>query len=258
MVNNTLISFSLKDKTIIITGASSGIGRQCAISCSEMGASVILLGRDVNRLKETFSLLNEKRNSFYFSVDLTAYNSVEEMINKRITGKHKIDGVVNSAGISTTLPFKLVTPEKINQFSEVNVTSAVNLTRLITQKKNFSDAGGSIIFISSVMALAGESGKTLYSLTKGALLSASRSMAIELASRKIRVNCISPGVVETPMSNNAVYSQDEESLNKIKNLHPLGLGMPVDVANACVFLLSNASKWITGSNLVVDGGYTAR
>ena len=98
----------------------------------------------------------------------------------------------------------------------------------------------------------------MYSLTKGALISAAKSMALEFASKKIRFNAISPGVVVTPMSQNAVYSQDEESLNKITALHPLGLGMPDDIANACVYLLSDASRWVTGSNLVVDGGYTAR
>jgi len=118
--------------------------------------------------------------------------------------------------------------------------------------------GGSIIFISSVMGVVGENGKTMYSMTKGALISAVKSLSIELATRKIRINAISPGVVETPMSKNAIYSRNEESLDKIKSLHPLGLGQPEDVANACVFLLSDASKWITGTNMLVDGGYLAK
>ena len=108
------------------------------------------------------------------------------------------------------------------------------------------------------MGSVGEVGKTLYSMTKGALLSASRSLALELAPKKIRVNCISPGVVDTPMSQSAVYSQSEESLNRIRSLHPLGLGRVEDVAHACVFLLSDEARWITGTNLFVDGGYTAR
>jgi len=108
------------------------------------------------------------------------------------------------------------------------------------------------------MGVAGENGKTLYSLTKGALVAAVKSMAIELAPRKIRVNAISPGVVESPMSRSAVYSRDAASLNKIQSLHPLGLGKVDDVANACIFLLSDASAWITGINLIVDGGYLAK
>ena len=106
--------------------------------------------------------------------------------------------------------------------------------------------------------MVGEMGKTVYSLTKGALIAGAKSLALELAMRNIRVNTISPGVVITPMSQNAVYSQDEESFSRVKNLHPLGLGKPEDVANACIYLLSDASRWVTGTNLVVDGGYTAR
>jgi NAD(P)-dependent dehydrogenase (short-subunit alcohol dehydrogenase family) len=108
------------------------------------------------------------------------------------------------------------------------------------------------------MGVAGEKGKTLYSLTKGALISSVRSLAIELANRRIRVNTVSPGVVDSPMSRSAVYSRDDEALNRIRLLHPLGLGEPDDVANACLFLISDASKWITGTNVVVDGGYLAK
>ena len=117
--------------------------------------------------------------------------------------------------------------------------------------------GGSIIFISSVMGMVGETGKVLYGMTKGALIAGTKSLALELARKKIRVNCISPGVVVSPMSENAIYSKDEKSLQRIKDLHPLGLGEAEDVANSCIFLLSDAGKWISGTNLVVDGGYTA-
>ena len=134
------------------------------------------------------------------------------------------------------MPFHL---EKMEEFFRTNVSGALNLTKHAVKLAHFSEEGGSVIFISSVMGVAGENGKTLYSMTKGALIAAARSMAIELAPRKIRVNTVSPGVVESPMSKNAVYSKDEESLDRIKGLHPLGLGSPEDVANACLFLLSD-------------------
>jgi len=134
----------------------------------------------------------------------------------------------------------------------------MNLTRLTVKQSNISGEYASIIFISSVMGMAGETGKSLYSMTKGALIAGVRSLAIELAPRNIRVNCISPGVVESPMSKNAVYSRNEDALNKIKAFHPLGLGQPEDVANACIYLLSDAAKWVTGTNLIVDGGYLTR
>ena len=112
-------------------------------------------------------------------------------------------------------------------------------------------------FYPQLWGLAGASGKALYGMTKGALISGAKSLALELAPKNIRVNCISPGVVVSPMSNNAIYSKDEESLQRVKDLHPLGLGEAEDVANACVYLLSDASKWVTGTNLIIDGGYTA-
>lgn len=256
LTNNS--PFSLNGKLVLITGASSGIGRQCAISCSTMGASVVLLGRDIVRLGETLSLMENIGKHLIRNVDLIEYEKVEEEVQKIVYEKGRISGLINCAGISTTLPLSAVTPQKMEHFFGTNVIGAVNLTRLVIRASHFSDTGGSIVFISSVMGVVGENGKTLYSMTKGALISAAKSMSIELATRKIRVNCISPGVVETPMSKNAVYSRNEESLNLIKSLHPIGLGQPEDVANTCVFLLSDAARWITGTNLIVDGGYLAR
>ncbi|MHB2153600.1 SDR family NAD(P)-dependent oxidoreductase [Calditrichota bacterium GD2] len=250
--------YSLKGKIILITGASSGIGRQCALTCNELGADVIILGRNSERLNETWQTLHNSSNSFMYNADLTDYDSIQKIITNLHQKKITINGLINAAGISTTLPLKVITEEKLRQFFEINVISAVHLTKLVSSKKIFNHNGGSIIFISSVMGMVGAVGKTMYSLTKGALISGVKSLALELAPRKIRVNAISPGVVETPMSKSAIYSQDKDSLNKIKALHPLGLGSPKDIAYACAFLLSDASRWVTGINLVIDGGYTAR
>ena len=250
--------FQLTGKNILITGASSGIGRQCAITCSRMGANVILFGRNQERLNETLNCMDNISNHLVYSVDLLEYEKVEKIMNEIIQQKRIVHGLVNCSGISTTLPLKMISPQKMDDFFHANVHSSINFTKLAAKRASFSEDGGSIIFISSVMGVVGESGKTLYAMTKGALIAASKSLAIELADRKIRVNSISPGVVDTPLSQKSVYSQNEESLNKIKSYHPLGLGHTEDVANACVFLLSDASKWITGINLIVDGGYTAR
>lgn len=249
--------FSLSGRKIIITGASSGIGRQCAITCSEFGAQIILLGRDKNRLQETLDLMTGTGHMI-FSVDLLDFFEVENVVKLISSSTDKINGLVNCAGISTTLPFSQSTPERIVTFLQTNVTGPMNLTRLILKPVNFCKDGGSIVFISSVMGSAGEMGKHLYSMTKGAIDAGVRSLAIEYALKQIRVNSISPGVVISPMSGRAVYSQDEESLNKVKARHPLGLGNADDIANACVYLLSDASRWVTGINLVVDGGYLAR
>jgi len=248
--------FSVTNKTIIVTGASSGIGRQCAISCSKLGARIIIMGRNTGRLKETMTMLDDDQKHMLYSLDLTDHEKLGEFVKFVKTGWDHVDGIVNCAGVSTTLPFRRVTPEKMDEFFQNNVISAFNLCRVIIQEKLMGD-NGSIIFLSSVMGIAGATGKTLYGMTKGALLSGAKSLALELAPKNIRVNCISPGVVISPMSKNAIYSKDEESLQRVTDLHPLGLGEVEDVANACIYLLSDAAKWITGSNLVIDGGYTA-
>jgi NAD(P)-dependent dehydrogenase (short-subunit alcohol dehydrogenase family) len=250
--------FSLDDKLILVTGASSGIGRQCAVMCSYMGARVILFGRDPARLDTTCQMRNEPERHIIYAVDLVDYRKVEDIIPVLVSERGKIDGLINCAGISTTLPLNLSTPEKMEHFFKTNVIGPMNLTRLVVKPSHFSNNGGSVIFISSVMGIVGESGKVLYSMTKGALVASAKSLAVELSGRNIRVNSISPGVVESPMSQRAVYSKDQESRNMIIRLHPLGLGKSEDIANACVFLLSDSGKWITGTNLIVDGGYLAR
>lgn len=247
----------LSGKRILVTGASGGIGRACAVDCGKAGAAVVIMGRDSGRLNETLSLMGPGDHKA-IEADLTVPEQWTARLSELIGSDGRFDGVIHAAGISTTLPFRMISPDKFRDYMEVNFVAAMELTRVVTKPANFSPDGGSVVFISSVMSMCGEAGKVLYSSTKGALTAAARSLAIELAPRQIRVNCISPGVVVTPMSQNAVYSKDEDSLNKIRVLHPLGLGNPTDVSALAVFLLSGAGRWITGTNIPVDGGYTAR
>ena len=251
-------SFSLQSKKIVITGASSGIGRATAIACSQQGANLLLIGRQAEELEITRALLEPSTHVNILIIDLTKFDEVTASIKVALVDFGPIDGVIHAAGISTTLPFRNSTVGKMNDFFQVNVAAALHLTQQLIKPGAVSVNGASIVFLTSVMSQVGESAKVLYSMSKGALLSASRSMAIELAPKKIRVNCIAPGVVDTPMSQKAYYSQNPELKERITQLHPLGLGQPEDVANACVFLLSDASRWITGTQLMVDGGYTAR
>jgi NAD(P)-dependent dehydrogenase (short-subunit alcohol dehydrogenase family) len=249
--------FSLAGKRIVITGASSGIGRQCAIRCAEAGASLLLLGRDVQRLEETVALLPKGSQVHILSFDLTK-GIPEDELNTYIQTNGKIDGLVHAAGVSTTLPLRMIDEQKLNHFFATNITPAILLTKWLSKPSVKNDDGASVVWFSSVMGLVGESGKTLYALTKGALLSGAKSLAIELAPKKIRVNCLAPGVVETPMTQSAVYSQQAETRAHMESLHPLGLGKPDDVALTVCFLLSKAARWITGTVIPVDGGYTAR
>ena len=250
--------FDLTGKNIVISGASSGIGRQCAITCANMGASVILLGRNKERLYETLESMVRKEDHLYYSVDLTDYNAVPEIIKQIVTIKGYINGLLNCAGISTTLPMKSTTPTKLDEFFHANVFSAYFLTKEICKVGHIAKEGGSIVFFSSVMGSYGESGKSIYGMTKGAIQTGSRSLACELAKKNIRVNTISPGLIVTPINENLPHITDPDKKKLLENMHLLGLGKSEDVANACVYLLSDASRWVTGSNMFVDGGYSAR
>lgn len=248
--------FSLKDKTIIVTGASSGIGRQCAIDFSYMGATVIMIARNKERLEKTLSETTGKNNRI-ISVDLTDFTVIPEVIASITQSVGKVDGLVNCAGISTTLPLKLMSVEKLEEFFNANVYTAIEMTREVTKVKHMN-SGGSIIFFSSIMGCVGESGKSLYGMTKGALIAATRSLACELSKRRIRVNCISPGAILTPINENLPHMADPEQRKLLEDKHPLGLGKTSDISSACIYLQSDASRWLTGQNLIVDGGYTAR
>lgn len=249
--------FTLEGKTIVVTGASSGIGRQCAIDCSRMGAKVVLIARNEQRLAETISLM-EGDGHLSIVLDLTDFSQLKDYV-KDIVGKvGPIDGLINCAGISTTLPLKLMDAQKMDEYFHSNVFSAIELTRHFCQMGNVSKSGASIVFLSSIMALAGENGKSIYSMTKGALLSAARSLACEYARRNIRFNAVSPGAILTPINQDLPHMKNSEARAALESKHLLGLGKTTDISNACIYLLSDASRWVTGQNLVVDGGYTAR
>lgn len=249
--------FSLDSKTIIVTGASSGIGRQCAIDCSKMGARVVLIARNKERLEETLSQM-DGMSHLLVPFDLTESEKIKGIVAGIVRYVGPIHGVLHCAGISETLPLKLMKSELLDKFFRNNVYSAIELTREVCSVKNVSKDGASIVFFSSIMGCVGESGKSLYSMTKGALIAATRSLACEYAKKRIRFNCVSPGAILTPINANLPHMADSEKKQALADMHLLGLGECSDISNACVYLLSEASKWVTGQNLIVDGGYTAR
>ena len=249
--------FNLDQKNILITGASSGIGRQCAITFSKLGANVILIARNEERLKETYNKL-DRGNHLIISQDITEYDRLEEIINTAVNKVGKLSGFVHSAGIEMTLPLRSMKHSYYEEMFATNVISGFELARIISKKKYLDENGASFVFISSIMGTLGQVGKIAYCSSKGALISGAKAMALELVSKNIRVNTILPAVVETEMSKKMFSYLSEESQKEIMNMHPLGLGQPEDIANACVFLLSDAARWITGTNLIVDGGYSAK
>lgn len=251
---NFINPFSLKDRRILITGASSGLGYATAISCAHMGAEVVALGRHSERLQQTLSDLNqisELPHSLHVA-DLTDAESRKQLVAN--LGR-PIDGVVHCAGISRLSPVRMMTEHHMREVQAVNVEAPMLLTQEIL-KRNLVSPEGSIVFLASIAAHIGVPGVAMYSGTKAALLAMSRCLAMEVVKRKIRVNCLSPALVETPIFDAMIELSGDASMEQQRNNYPLGFGKPEDVANAVIFLLSNASRWITGTTIVMDGGLT--
>ena len=240
--------FSLRGKTVLVTGASSGIGYQVAVSCALAGASVVATGRNETRLAALVAQLEGPAHRFVVA-DLRDDSSV-----KALAGQiERIDGLVHSAGISALAPLRLATRGHIESQMDTNFVAPMLLTQQLLLRNAVSN-GGSIVFVSSIAAHIGVPGVCAYGASKAALEAMARSLSLEVAKKAIRVNCLAPGLVDTPMLKSARANVD--SLDKTLAQYPLGLGQPEDVANAAIFLLSAASRWITGTTLTIDGGHT--
>jgi len=244
--------FSLEGKTVLITGAASGIGKATAQQCTEMGAKVVLLDLNSEGLKQTASEIG-RDDSEYFVVNLTEYEQLCETVSKL----PKLDGVVSNAGIVKSLLARFSEKTDMEKIFEINTYSHINLVQqLIAQKK--LNKGASIVFTSSMSGVyCGIVGGSLYGATKSALVGYSKALALELAPRGIRVNTIHPGMVETPLTKNTALSQD--ILDEDAKNYPLSrYGKPEEIAYAIVYLLSDATVWMTGSKLLIDGGYSVK
>ena len=239
--------FSLAGKRVLVTGASSGIGRQVAISSSRMGARLVITGRNPERLAKVRSELQEGDHTAV-EADLL----VDADAARLVAGCGKLDGVVHCAGTSILRPIRQLDAQYVRNLLELNYTAPMMLTQKLLSKSQV-ESGGSIIFMASIAAYVGVPGVGVYSGTKAALVATMRCLALEVVKRKIRVNCLSPSLVETPL---VELMGKMTSLDAKRADHPLGLGTPDDVANATIFFLSDASRWITGSSLIMDGGLT--
>ncbi len=247
---------SLADRSILVTGASSGIGKETAITLSELGARLILTGRSEERLKETLNSLAGRCHTVE-PFDLSAADNIVPWI-KRIANKNgPLHGLVHSAGAQFTRPLKITTLENLEELFRINVSAAYCLAKGFRQK-GVNAGGGSIVLLSSVMGFLGQAGISAYSSSKGALIPMAKSLALELARERIRVNCVAPAVIKTAMTEKLTKDLTPDQISSIAAMHPLGIGEPRDVANAIAFLLSDSSRWITGTTLVVDGGYSAQ
>jgi NAD(P)-dependent dehydrogenase (short-subunit alcohol dehydrogenase family) len=244
--------FSLEGKTVLVTGASSGIGRAIAIECSKMGAAVVISARSEERLHETLALMDNGNVHKVILADLADGNApahIAEQIDS------PLNGIVQCAGLTVLRPFQLLSKESLRYIMTVNFEAPVLLTHLLLKKKKTANHS-SIVFISSISGILCSSvAGSLYSASKGAVNGIIKGMALDLAPKNIRVNSINPGMIDTHIFDAGTITG--EQLEEDRKRYPLKrYGKPEEVAYAAIYLLSDASCWVTGSNLVIDGGYT--
>lgn len=241
-------------KNIIITGATSGIGYGVCESTLAEGSRVFALGRNEKGIESLIDRFGES-NIIFQKVDLSDIDDIENLIKLFCNQYGKIDGLVHCAGIEETVPLRLYSPQKIKTLFDVNVFSGIELLR-VCSKKNISNDLSSFVFLSSVMGVLGQTGKVGYCASKSAVLGMVKAAALELAKRKIRVNAVLPGIVNTPMTEKLFSELSKENVKQIEDMHPLGLGEIKDIVPIILFLISEKSRWFTGQSFIVDGGYS--
>ena len=245
----------LTGNLVLVTGASSGIGRATAIELSRMGARLILTGRRADALEETLAATEKRESHLCSTLDLANLDEIPKWVARVVNRSGaQLDGVVHCAGVVRNLPLRAVSKFNIESVMAINVNSALMLLRAVTAKDVASPAGMSIVFVSSAAALVASPGMATYSASKGALKTLVRSAAKELVTRRIRVNCIMPAYVKTPMLERSIDALTD--LKEIERRQCLGLIEPEEVGVMAAYLLSRAARSITGAELLLDGGFT--
>lgn len=247
---------SLAGRKFLVTGASSGLGRETAVLLSRCGATVALAARDEARLAETSAMLDRSGHSAH-AIDFNHADPASDAIASVAKERGAFDGIFHSAGTTLVLPIKLIKDRHLDEVFGANVRGAFGVARAAARKGVLND-GGSLVFMSSVAGVTGRPALSAYCAAKAAVDGMVRSLAVEFAPRRIRVNSITAGAVETAMHDEFVGSIGETARKDYEDFHLLGFGQPEDVANAALFLLSDASRWITGTALAVDGGAAAK
>jgi NAD(P)-dependent dehydrogenase (short-subunit alcohol dehydrogenase family) len=245
----------MSGRTVLVTGASSGIGRETSRLLSELGARIILTARNRERLEKTASML-ARADHLVEPFDLTLVDEVPVWLKQGAERWGLVDGVAHCAGVGATLPIMSWTGALSDRAMKINVCACLALAKGFRQQ-SVHNRPGSVVFVSSVAGLAGVVGESLYSASKAAVVGLTRSLALELVRDGIRVNCVAPGLVQTELVEEVGRLFTEQQRARVAALHPLGIGSPRDVAHAIAFLIGPASSWITGTTLVVDGGYLA-
>ena len=247
---------SLADHLILVSGASSGLGRETALALARCGARVAMMGRDDARLAEAFGQMPGDGHSMHVA-DLDDAEVAADAVSAIVADRGTFNGVFHSAGATLVLPAKLLKNKHLDSVLGAGLRGAFGIARAMSKKKALVD-GGSIVFMSSTAAVRGRQGMAAYCAAKAGIDGMVRALAVELAPRGIRVNSIAAGAVETAMHQGFLDSINEDAVQDYRDRHPLGFGRPEDVANAATYLLSDASRWVTGTALAVDGGAAAK
>lgn len=246
----------LSDKRILVVGASSGIGKQTAISLSQFGAKLLLVARNEEKLRSVIAEL-EGDDHCYYVADISDTESIESLTKEIVAKGGPLDGMVYTAGVGTALPLMQSKPEKVQETFNVNFFGFFEVVRQIARKGRFNP-GMRIVGVSSCASLRGDKSKAIYSSSKAAMDSAVRCMAKELAEKGICINTVAPSMTATELYNRYIekYGEESETNKELLNRQYLGIAQPQDVANAIVFLISPAARFITGITMPVDGGLT--
>lgn len=246
----------VKNRRYLVTGAASGIGRATSLLLSEMGAKVLLVDINEDGLLKVQSECQGETDILV--LNLIDADSIRGAVKEKVTVFGKLNGFVHCAGLPYIAPLKVVNPEKTEKLYKLNTYAAIELAKVCSSKQVYAGEAGSFVLISSIYGIVGSAANVGYAMSKGAIVAITKSLAMELAGYGIRVNCVAPGFIKTPMAKQVDGMMDENYDERLNALHPMGLGRSEDIANAILFLFSDMSKWITGAVLNVDGGFTAQ